>query len=40
MDIIVMSSENIKTSDPHRILLNLSRIVNLKRSGKYVTYQN
>ena len=35
-----MSSENIKTSDPHRILLNLSRIVNLKRSGKYVTYQN
>ena len=33
MDIIFMNSDNSKTSDPHRILLNQ---INLKRSDKYV----
>ena len=31
-----MKSENSKASDPHRLLLNLSEKVNLKRSDKYV----
>ena len=33
-----MNSENIKTSDPHRLLINLSDKINLKSSGKYVLY--
>ena len=31
-----MNSENSKTSDPHRILLNFSDKINLNRSDKYV----
>ena len=31
-----MNSENSKTSDPHRLLLNLLDKRNLKRSDKYV----
>ena len=30
-----MNSGNNKTSDPHRLLLNLSDKINLKRSDKY-----
>ena len=40
MDIIFMNSENSKTSDPHRLLLNLLDKVNLKRSGKYFALSN
>ena len=36
MDTIFMNSENSKTSDPHRVLLNLSDKINLKRSNNYV----
>ena len=36
MDTLFMNSENSKTSDPHRLLLNLSAWINLKRSDKYV----
>ena len=36
MDTIFMNSKNSKTSDPHRILLNLSAKINLKTSDKYV----
>ena len=36
MDAIFMNSENSKTSDPHRILLNFSDKINLNRSDKYV----
>ena len=32
-----MNSKNSKTSDPPRLLLNLSDKINLKRSDKYVT---
>ena len=35
-----MNSENSKTSDSHRILLNLSDKINLKRSDKYVALSN
>ena len=31
-----MNSENSKTSDPHRLLLNYSDKINLKRSDKYL----
>ena len=31
-----MISENSKTSDPHRLLLNLSDKINFKRSDQYV----
>ena len=35
-----MDSKNIKTSDPHRLLLNLTNKVNLKMSDKYVALAN
>ena len=40
MDTIFMNSENSKTYDPHRLLLNLSDETNLKRSEKYVALSN
>ena len=40
MDTIFINSENSKTSDPHRLLLNLTDEINLKRSDKYVTLSN
>ena len=40
MDTIFMNCENSKTSDPHRLLLNLSNKMNLKRSDKYVALSN
>ena len=40
MDTIFMNSENSKTSDPHRLLLNLSDKINLKRSDKCVALSN
>ena len=40
MDTIFMNSENSKTSDPHRLLLNLSEKINLKRSDKYIALSN
>ena len=40
MDTIFMNSENSKTPDPHRLLLNLSGRINLKRSDKYVALSN
>ena len=36
MDTIFMNSENSKTSDHNRLLLNLSDKIDLKRSDKYV----
>ena len=35
-----MDSENSKTSDTHRLLLNLTDKIKLKRSDKYVTLSN
>ena len=40
MDTIFTNSENSKTSDPHRLLLNLTDKINLKRSDKYVALSN
>ena len=35
-----MNSKNRKTSDPHRLLLNLADKINLKRSDKYLALSN
>ena len=40
MDTIFVNSENSKTSGPHRLLLNLSDKLSLKRSDKYITLSN
>ena len=37
---IFMNSGNSKTSDSHRLLLNLSDKINLKRDNKYVALLN
>ena len=31
MDVILMNSRNSKTSDPHRLLLNLSDKINIQK---------
>ena len=36
MDTSFTNFENSKTSDPHRLLINLSGKIKLKRSDKYV----
>ena len=35
-----MNSKNSGTSDPHRLLINLSNKINLKRSDQYVALSN
>ena len=40
MNTIFMNSENSKTSDPHRLILNLTNKINLKGSEKYVAFSN
>ena len=40
MDTIFMNSENSKTSDPHRLFLNLTDKISLTRSDKYVALSN
>ena len=36
MNTIFMNSKSSKTSDPHRLLFNLTDKINLKRKDKYV----
>ena len=40
MGTIFINSATSKTSDPHRLLLNLSDKINLKISDKYVALSN
>ena len=40
MDTIFVNSENSKTSDPQRLLLNLPVKINLRRSDKFVALSN
>ena len=40
MDTIFMNYENSKTSDPHRLLLNLSDKINSKGSDRYAALSN
>ena len=38
MDTTFINFDNSKTSCPHRLLLNFSDEINLKRSDKYVAF--
>ena len=40
MDVVFMNSESSKTSDAHRLLLNLTGKTNLKRSDDYIAFSN
>ena len=40
MDTIFINSENSKTSEPHRLLLNLADKRNLKKNGNYFALSN
>ena len=40
MDTIFMNSENSKTPESYRLLLNLADKINLKRGNKYVALSN
>ena len=40
MDTIFMNSKNSRTSDPHRLLLNLTDKINLKKNDNYVALSN
>ena len=40
MNTIFMNSENSKTSDPHRLLLNLTEKIDLRRKDKYIALSN
>ena len=40
MNTIFMNSENSKTSDPHRLFLNLTDKIYLRRKDKYITFSN
>ena len=40
MDTIFMNSENSKTSDPYRLLLNLSGKIVLKRKNRFIALSN
>ena len=40
METIFMNTENSKTNEPHKFVLNLSQRLNLKSSAKHVGLQN
>ena len=40
MDTIFMNFENSKTSDPRRLLLNLSHKIDLRTKDKYLAVSN
>ena len=40
MSTIFMNSKNSKTPDPHRLLLNLTDKINLRRKDKYIALSN
>ena len=40
MNTIFMNIQNSKISDPHRLLLNITDKINLRRSDKYVALSN
>ena len=40
MDTIFMNSKNSKPSDPHRLLINLTDKIDLRRKDKYIFLSN
>ena len=40
MNTVFINSENSETSDPHRLLLNLTDKIDLRRKDKYIALSN
>ena len=40
MEIIFMNTENSKTNEPHKVVLNLSQRLDLRSLDKHVAHQN
>ena len=40
MNTIFMNSENSKTSDPHRLVLNFTDKIDLRKKHKYIALSN
>ena len=40
MKMTFMNTENSKTNDPHKFVLNLSQRLDLRSSNKHITLQN
>ena len=40
MSTIFMNSKNSRTSDPHRLLFNLTDKIDLRRKDKYIALSN
>ena len=40
MNTILMNSKNSQTSDPHRLLFNLTDKIDLRRKDKYIALWN
>ena len=40
METIFMNTKNSKTKEPHKLVLNLSQILNFRSSNKHVVLQN
>ena len=40
MNIIFINSKNSKTSDPHRVLLNLADKIDLRKKDKHIALSN
>ena len=40
MEVIFMNTQNSKTNEPHKFVLNLSQRLDLRSSNKHVTLQN
>ena len=40
MNTIFMNSKNSRTSDPHRLLLNITDKIDLRRKDKYTAFSN
>ena len=40
METIFMNTKNSKTIEPHKVVVNLSQILNLRSSDKHIALQN
>ena len=40
MNTMFLNSKNSKTSDPHKLLLNLTKKIDLRRKDKYIIISN
>ena len=40
METILVNTENSKATEPHKFVINLSQILNIRRSDKHIALQN